>query len=145
MYEQILLPTDGSEAAEGAIEQAIDITERYDAALHILYVVDVTATTLNIRGSDTSLDQIEEEGQEVIEDSIQKTEQSEIGTVTGSVIEGIPDEAILEYADEHDIDLIVMGTQGRTGLDRYIIGSVTEKVVRHANPSVLTVRMTAST
>jgi nucleotide-binding universal stress UspA family protein len=53
---------------------------------------------------------------------------------------GNPHETILDYTDEHDIDLVVMGTHGRTGLDRYLLGSVTEKVVRTSDVPVLTVR-----
>jgi len=53
---------------------------------------------------------------------------------------GEPYESVLDYADEHDIDIIVMGTHGRTGLDHHLLGSVTEKVVRTSDVPVLTVR-----
>jgi nucleotide-binding universal stress UspA family protein len=55
--------------------------------------------------------------------------------------QGAPHTTILEYADEADVDLIVMGTHGRSGIHRYLLGSVTERVVRTADAPVLTVRM----
>lgn len=62
--------------------------------------------------------------------------------VETDVRRGNPHREILDYADEHAVDLVVMGTHGRTGLDRYLLGSVTEKVVRLSNVPVLTVRAT---
>lgn len=56
------------------------------------------------------------------------------------VVEGNPHEKILEYVSEHDIDMVVMGTHGRTGLDRALMGSVAERVVRRSPVPVLTVR-----
>jgi K+-sensing histidine kinase KdpD len=59
--------------------------------------------------------------------------------VTTAVVKGEPSETILEYVDDHDVDVITMGTHGRTGLNRYIAGSVTERVVPLADVPVLTV------
>jgi nucleotide-binding universal stress UspA family protein len=66
-----------------------------------------------------------------------------VKTIEGVVAQGTPHQAILDYIGEHDIDLVVMGTHGRTGLDRYLLGSITEKVVRLSDAPVLTVRMPA--
>jgi nucleotide-binding universal stress UspA family protein len=74
---------------------------------------------------------------------IQQAEAAGVDTIEGVVAQGAPHRAILDYVDEQDIDLIVMGTHGRTGLDRYLLGSVTEKVVRLSDAPVLTVRMPA--
>jgi len=63
-----------------------------------------------------------------------------VESIRGSVAGGSPYRQILASAEEHDIDLIVMGTHGRRGIDRYLLGSVAEKVVRTAEPPVLTVR-----
>jgi nucleotide-binding universal stress UspA family protein len=139
MYDQILVPTDGSEGTQGAVEHAIDHATTYDAALHALYVIDTTI------GADESvagtLDALEAAGEDAIEDVIHQAETADVGTVEGAVARGTPHRAILDYADEYDIDLVVMGTHGRTGLDRYLLGSVTEKVVRLSDVPVLTVRM----
>ncbi len=58
-----------------------------------------------------------------------------------AIEEGTPHERILEYVDDHDVDLIVMGTHGRRGLDRFLLGSVTERVLRGASASVLVTRL----
>lgn len=144
MHERVLLPTDGSETADRAVDQAIDLANKYDAAFHALYVVDETEPVLNVRGSDASFDRLEEEGEDVVGDATDRAQQASISSVTGSVQRGEPAETILEYVDANDIDIIVMGTHGRSGLDRHLLGSVAEKVVRHAAASVLTVRKDAA-
>lgn len=140
MHERILLPTDGSDAADGAIDQAIDLTNKYDAALHVLYVVDETEPVLNVRAPDSSFDRLEEEGETVVDDVVDRARARSVSSVTGSVRQGEPAPTILEYIDANDIDLVVMGTHGRSGLDRHLLGSVAETVVRRANASVFTVR-----
>lgn len=144
MYAQILLPTDGSEPADLAVKQAIDVTKKYGATLHVLYVVDQTSPVLNVRGSDESLDRLEEEGEEVVDEAMNQAEQASVDSITGSVRRGEPAESILDYVESNDVDLVVMGTRGRSGLDRHLLGSVAEKVVRHAEASVLTVKTTES-
>lgn len=144
MHERVLLPTDGSETADQAIEQAIDIAKKYDAALHALYVVDVTEPVLNVCGSDASFDRLEENGENVVDDVVERATQASFSSVNSSVEQGEPAETILDYVEANDIDLVVMGTHGRSGLDRHLLGSVAEKVVRHAAASVLTVRQDES-
>jgi nucleotide-binding universal stress UspA family protein len=83
-----------------------------------------------------------EESLETHAASVVKAIADEFGDVdtVPSTIVGKPHRVILEYADEHDIDLIVMGTHGRSGLDRYLLGSVAEKVVRMSDVPVVTIR-----
>ncbi|MEF8786998.1 MAG: universal stress protein [Haloarculaceae archaeon] len=139
MYNDILVPTDGSDGTMGAVQHAIDHATTYDAALHTLYVVD---TTVGVDASAAgTLDALEEAGENAIQDVIHKAETAGVDTIEGAVARGAPHQAILDYVDEYDIDLVVMGTHGRTGLDRYLLGSVTEKVVRLSDVPVLTVRM----
>ena len=139
MYDQILVPTDGSEGSHAAVEHAIDLATTYDATLHTLYVVD---TSVGIDASvPGTLDALEEAGENAIDEVVKQA--ADVGTIEGVVAQGAPHRAILDYVDEHDVDLVVMGTHGRTGLDRYLLGSVTEKVVRLSDAPVLTVRMPA--
>lgn len=140
MYEHVLLPTDGSEAAANAADEAFAVALNNDATLHVLFVVDETAGPLNVRGSDTQFDQLEADGEEAVQDLTERAEQAGVDAITSSVRQGTPYQVILDYAEEN-CDLIVMGTHGRSGLDRHLLGSVTEKVVRRANVSVLTVRI----
>ncbi|MFB6144016.1 MAG: universal stress protein [Candidatus Nanohaloarchaea archaeon] len=144
MYDKVLLPTDGSEGAEVSVQHAVDIADKYNAELHIIYVVDLGVETSLSSVSDLlsqleSSGKLEELGSDAVE-SIKKTAEDEgVETVT-SIERGIPHKQINSYVEDNDIDMIVMGTHGRTGLDRMLLGSVTEKVLRSSDIPVLTVR-----
>ncbi len=139
MYAKILVPTDGSEGTHAAVEHAIGLATTFDAALHTLYVVD---TTVGIDASvPGTIDALEEAGERAIDEVIRQAEAGGVETIEGAIAQGSPHQAILEYIDRKAIDLVVMGTHGRTGLDRYLLGSVTERVVRLSDAPVLTVRM----
>jgi len=141
MYECILVPTDGSDATRAPVEHAIDLATTYDAALHALNVVD---TNLGFEASAAgTFESLEETGKSAVENVVREAESAGVDPIEGNVVHGTPHEAILEYVDDNDIDLVVMGTHGRTGLDRYLLGSVTEKVVRLADVPVLTVGLPA--
>jgi nucleotide-binding universal stress UspA family protein len=142
MYDHILVPTDGSTGTDRAVEHALDLAEAYDADLHVLYVVNTSAySTLPADANwESIIDALEEEGKTATGEVAERAEASGID-VTVEVDDGVPHKRILGYADEHGIDLIVMGTHGKTGLDRLLLGSVTEKVVRSSEVPVLTVRM----
>lgn len=144
MYENILLPTDGSEGTEGAVEQAIDIAETYGATVHALYVIDLKEVNAIEHTFDTTeyTEEFRSQGESVLEDLEDRAADAGVDIET-VLEEGIPHEVILDYSEDEDMDLIVMGTHGRTGLDRYLVGSVTEKVVRLSDVPVLTTRLTA--
>lgn len=136
MYDDILFPTDGSAGADAALEHALELADTYDSRVHALFVVD---TTYAGRGaaSRTTTDELRERGRTIVADV---TDRAGSVSVVEAVEEGDPYRSILSYASEHDVDLIVMGTRGRSGVDRYLLGSVTEKVVRTADAPVFTVR-----
>jgi len=138
MYDRILVPTDGSAGASVALEEALGMAERFDATVHSLYVVDVTASG-GETGAAELLDSFQEIGENTTRAALDRAENAGVDA-TADVVHGTPHQTILEYVDDNDIDLIVMGTHGRTGLERYLLGSVTEKVVRTADVPVLTVR-----
>ena len=139
MYDRILVPTDGSDGTRGAVEHAIDLALRYDAALHTLYVVETSA----LAGEDVPgpLQALEDAGENAIDDVIGQAEAAGVDSIEASVARGAPHRVILEYVADNDVDLVVMGTHGRTDVERYLLGSVTEKVVRLSDVPVLTVRM----
>lgn len=141
MYERILIPTDGSEGVERAIDQAIALAEMYDATLHVLRVVQTADLPSGIN-EETVVQAFEEHGRKEIDDVEERALHAGIGALEKSVATGPPYRTILEYVEEHDIDLVVMGTHGRSGLEHFLLGSVTERVVRLSNVPVLTVRMT---
>ena len=139
MYDEILLPTDGSEATGKAVQQALDLAATCDARLHVVSIVNQTALP-----AEAPRGQLVDELEAFAESAVDEVEEraSEAGVdVTTAVENGTPYRAILDYADENDVDVIVIGTHGRRGIDRYLVGSVTEKVVRLSDVPVLTVRM----
>ncbi|ELZ97769.1 universal stress protein [Haloferax sulfurifontis] len=140
MYSEILVPTDGSKAAERAIDHALDIAETYDARIHALYVVDTSIYTSLDAGADVVIDALEREGDAATRHVREAAEEAGID-VQAEVVTGTAYRSIREYIDDHDIDLVVMGTHGRTGLSHYLLGSVTERVVRTSPVPVLTIRL----
>lgn len=136
MYNKILVPTDGSEGSEVALEHAKSLAKNYDSEVHLIYVADVrTQNTGDIMAN--FMGELEKIGEKAV--SSMHEELEEVDSVVKEVIKGIPHREIIDYANEKDIDLIVMGTHGRTGLDRILLGSVTEKVVRTSEVPVMTV------
>lgn len=138
-YDNVLLPTDGSEGAELAIEWGITLAELYDATVHTVYSVD-TSRFGGVEGSAEIHDALEQTGQEALEMVHDRVRAADV-SVAGNIASGPAARAILSYSEEHDIDLIVMGTHGRSGLTRYLTGSVTETVVRNAAVPVCCVPM----
>ena len=137
-FEHVLVPTDGSDPAGLAATHAITLAAAIDGGMHVVHVVDHSAVSGGF-GSPEILDALEAAGKEAVDDVIDRADEAGLRSVEASVLSGTPVQALLDYVDERDIDLIVMGTHGRTGLDRYLLGSVTEKIVRLADVPVLTV------
>ena len=147
MYDNILVPTDGSETSEIAVDNAVDIAEKYGATVHALYVVDVDATSYGL-GTE-QVDRIRQghldEMPEVKEDAEEATHYvANAAEAAGLDFEehirvGEPARAIRKFVEENDIDLVVMGSHGRSGLSRVILGSVAEKVLRRTHLPVLIV------
>jgi len=142
MFDRVLIPTDGSDPAKSAEEMALGLAETHRATLHILFIVDqptsVSGMGEGFSGLDGLLNALEERGQETTEAVVERAKDRDIETTT-AVRRGNPHDDILAYANDHEIDVIVMGTHGRTGVKRALLGSVTEDVVRHSEIPVLTV------
>ncbi|SFC61702.1 Nucleotide-binding universal stress protein, UspA family [Halobiforma haloterrestris] len=148
--DTVLVPTDGSAGAEATIARAIDLAETYGAAVHALYVVDEGIGAID---ADLDADQLEAasahsepRGREATIQVTNRAEERGLETAR-EVREGVPHRSILAYADEHDVDLIAMGTHGRTrvGEERARMGSTTERVITLGDVPVLSVPLTADT
>ncbi|MFC6988601.1 universal stress protein [Haloplanus sp. GCM10025708] len=140
MYDDILVPTDGSDCARRAVEEAVRLATAFDAALHTFYVVDTELSGAEGGGA-VVFDELEAEGERIVRDVVERAEDAGVDTIEASVATGVPYRSILDYCEEYDVDLVVMGTHGRTGLERTLVGSVTEKVVRTSDVPVLTVSL----
>ncbi|WP_144799112.1 universal stress protein [Halorubrum depositum] len=165
MYDDILYPTDGSAGSEAAAAHVRELASAFDATVHVLYVVDAREGGLGLSGAfldeesqamsgrspeegyiggheeGPDTDDVEERLTVHVTELLEESSESFDGIdVRTAVRKGDPHTAILEHADENDVDIIVMGTHGRTGVERYLLGSVTEKVVRLSDRPVVTVR-----
>lgn len=139
MYDRVLLPTDGSEAAEAAAEHAYSHAEQYDAELHLLHVIPESEKTSIIGHGSKRLDTLEARGNDAITPLVDDATARDL-SVTSAIEVGTPYREILAYADEQDIDLIVMSTRGRSGVGRFVMGSVTERVIRVGETPVVAVQ-----
>lgn len=141
MYDNILLPTDGSDTVERTIEHALPIARDNDATIHAISVVDtriVQAATGETREKITS--QLEDGASSATAAVAARASEAGLETVE-SVERGTPAKAILEYASESDIDLIVIGTHGKSPREKQItMGSVSERVVDRSPVPVFVVR-----
>ena len=143
MYDTVLVPTDGSDHAVRAAEHASYLADAFDATVHVVTVVDVQSAAGPFDAGGVSKEfvaRLEEHGEAAV-DAIQTAVDGD-GAVETATLRGTPAETILAYVTDHDVDLVTMGTHGRTGVDRYVTGSVTERVVSRSEVPVLTVRAT---
>lgn len=144
MFDHILVPADGSDNALRAIEKAVAIAQAFKSAVSIIYVIDPYA--LSGVGTDFAYGQAEylsaatAEGEEALRMASQAFGAAGI-EVTASIVEAhAVYKGILETASQVGADLIVMGSHGRRGLERLILGSVTARVLAHAHLPILVVR-----
>jgi len=144
MYDRLLLPTDMSPGVNRAIEHAIDAAQRYDAELHVLYVVDADAYSSypgdeyvhEFEGLEHAL---EEAGRDAVGDIVNQATEAGVSTET-EIRHGVPHEEILAYADDADIGLTVVGSKNRPGEYRRLLGSVAERIARMAEKPVTVVK-----
>ena len=141
-YGDVLIPTDGSDAATAAVEHGLAIAERYDGTVHVLSVVDLNSLAGSYDvgpGISAIIDAWSDDCERAVASVADVAEERGIDVVT-EVVQGTPYRAITDYVDDAAIDLVTMGTHGRTGIERYLVGSVTERVVRTSDVPVLTTR-----
>ncbi len=141
MFRKILLPTDASEGSAKAVEAALDVAEKYEADIHVLYVIDDQLEVWDETYAESVVDHVREEGRDEGKRIKEKARERGINVETEIVRNQKAYDAILSYASDNEMDLIVMGTHGRTGLDRMMLGSTTERVLRASDIPVMTVKL----
>jgi Universal stress protein UspA and related nucleotide-binding proteins len=142
IFKRIMIATDGSENAEKAVSYGISFAKTIDAEVYALYVISTqqAVTTRTVKGWSKDFEEyLENKGKTAIAD-VEKLGQEAGVKIKPVLLKGIPAEKILEFAEENNIDLIVVGTHGLTGIKRFLIGSVAENVVRHSKIPVMVVR-----
>ena len=142
MFDTIVVATDGSDSVQRAVSVAVDVAARFDAEVHAVYVVDageVESSPDRVR--EDLRDALDDEGRDALDRVADAAHDRDRDLdVTIEVREGRPASEIDAYARSVDADLVAMGTRGRHGENRFLIGSVAERVVRTCPVPVLTVR-----
>jgi nucleotide-binding universal stress UspA family protein len=140
LYRNIVIATDGSENTQRAIAYGIKFAKFSGATVHALHVIDTSSLSQSWTvGWETMYEILKNEGQKAIYKVKEYGEASGVD-VKEVFLEGYPSSEIIDFAENNDIDLIIMGTLGKTGLDRFLLGSVAENVVRNSKVPVLVVR-----
>lgn len=141
MYKHILCPVDGSEGSGKALHEAAKLATQFDAKIFLLHVREPPTAVDYMAYADPDPTAQIEFGQKVLEESSQQLKEKGVEQVEMVMQEGQPAHLILNYVEDVDIDLIVMGTHGRRGLDHMLMGSVAEKVVRLSPVPVMTLQL----
>jgi nucleotide-binding universal stress UspA family protein len=141
MYKKILLPLDGSPLAEQALPHAISVAEHFQSELILLRVLiplsrSQTTKEAALKRAEKAMDVFVHEYLERVASGVQERGIK----VQMIAIEGRPHLQIIQYAETNQVDLIVMCTRGESGLSRWLMGSVSDRVVRGANVPVLIIR-----
>jgi Universal stress protein UspA and related nucleotide-binding proteins len=135
MFETIVVATDGSDSVSRAVTVALDVAARFDATVHALSVIDADASNADNRRAELNAH---------AENALAAVESETDQPVVTTVREGEPAAEIIAYAEEVGADLVTTGTRGRHGENRFLLGSVAERVVRLCPVPVLTVRQLAA-
>lgn len=141
VYRKLLIGTDGSEHTEKAIRYAVELARLAEAKVHALYVVDTSAfATIPMDVAWESMyELLHQEGAQATKEIADQCEKAGV-EVEEHMVEGHPAEEIMKHAEELSVDLIVLGSIGRSGLDRFLIGSVADRVTRNSKIPVMVVR-----
>jgi nucleotide-binding universal stress UspA family protein len=142
MGERILVPFDGSPLSRQALERAV--TKYPDDQITVLFVINPVwavyeAEAKGLPGASTWYDRMTERADEICTEATEQAGEQNCEITTATEI-GRPDRAILEYARDNGIEHIIMGSHGREGVSRLILGSVAERVIRRAPMPVTVVR-----
>jgi len=141
---KILFATDFSEGSKSALPYAVDLAKRYEAKLIIMHVIYDVARTTGWYIPHISVEEVYNDLEKSAKAELEKTYTEEMRgfkDIERVVMKGIPYEEITKFADTSKVDVIVLATHGRTGLDRLLFGSTAEQVVRYAPCPVLSVRL----
>ena len=139
MLKKILVPIDGSDHAEKALTYALELAETCDADVEVLTVVPEVVSTPDWMRDYT--EKMRENGEEVLSKALKKADEEKPGIrVSKRLEEGFADLKILEVADEGGFDIIIMGSRGLGAVKRFLLGSVSNKVVNQSEIPVLIVK-----
>ncbi|MDR0309549.1 MAG: universal stress protein [Candidatus Methanoplasma sp.] len=143
-FKKILVPTDGSEFTKYAVDKAIELAELSGGKVTALFVLDKTIYTSS--PMDTALvnvyDTLEKEGRRATGYVVERAREAGV-EVEEKFLEGTPAKVILQEAEEGEYDVIVMGSLGRAGISKLLMGSVAEKIVQNSKCPVMVAKSPA--
>jgi nucleotide-binding universal stress UspA family protein len=142
--KSILFPTDFSEGSSQALLYVVDMAKRYRAKVYILHVIYDISKAVDWYVPRLSIEEMYKDILQRAKEEIEKfsyEELSSLADIERIVTTGVPHEEIINFVNKHNIDLIVIGTHGRKGIERILFGSTAANVVRYAPCPVLTVRL----
>lgn len=143
-FEKILFAHDFSENSDHAFEFAYTLARNFNARLLIIHVINEPVDLRGFYVPHISFEKLEkeiEEGAEKMMEKFCRTRMTNYSNYDTFIVAGVPYEEILRKAEEEQVSLIVLGTQGRSGIDHFLFGSTAERVVRKAKCPVMTVRL----
>lgn len=145
MYEKILIPLDGSNLAEQALPHAVELANAFDSEVHLLHVVmhyvgGLMPYEIEYQVGETLRDKSLEEAHDYLNRVVENYQPKIKSKIHTKVIEGVVTDSILDFAEFQGIDIIVMGTHGRSGVSRWVFGSVAERVLRGSKCPVFLIR-----
>lgn len=141
LYKNIVIATDGSENSKKAIFCGIEIAKLSGSTVYAIHVIDTPSMVSEIwtAGKELIHEMMIRDGKKTLSETKKIVEDSGV-EVKDVLLSGHPAEEIIKFAEDNNIDLIVMGTLGATGLEKFLMGSVAEKVVRFSKIPVMVVR-----
>ncbi|ELZ22365.1 universal stress protein UspA-like protein [Halosimplex carlsbadense 2-9-1] len=139
-YDDVLVPTDGSDATEAAVDHGLAIADAFGATVHAVNIVDLSgmAAGSGVEPPTQQLERYTEAGEAAVDAVAERAHEAGLDAVT-SVEHGFPAADLLGYVDEAGVDLVAMGTHGRTGIDRVLLGSTTERILSQSPVPVVAV------
>ncbi len=143
LINNILVPIDFSVHSKNALKYAVPLARQFDAALHLVYVVEPTIYPADLGFGQVVLPGVEDELRQKGQEELDELTAKEIGravNATAAVRTGTPSQEILAEAEERGVDLIVMATHGHSGVEHMLFGSTAERIVRKSRCPVLTIR-----
>jgi nucleotide-binding universal stress UspA family protein len=139
VYDTIIVPTDGSEASQSAVEHAVTQAGAHDARLLFLAVVEMSGSAASETHEGEAVREKRAARREAVDALVERA--TEAGVDADGIVEvGIPSKVIVAEATGRGADLIVMGTQARSGVGRFLFGSVTDQVIQDGEIPVLAIQ-----
>ena len=142
-FKEVVVPTDFSEHSMRAVDYAVEIAQKFDSNLHVVYIIEPLLQVADVSWSSVDFEQLNKAHKESAEKQIAKVIEESVPEgvqASSEILFGKPFVEIVKYARDQNADLIVMATHGRGAISHILMGSTAEKVVRKAPCPVLTVK-----